>query len=253
MNKSVLQSTHFFVISILFLIGLLFKIAIWNNTYYVSRDSIYYLNLINTWYENGNTFLIENQAAVHGPILFIFLAKTLMLTGISALHAGLALNIVFGTLVPLSVYYLAYHISGKRIFSYVCFIVVMLHPTIIRLSIEIQRDIGFILFTSVYWGTVIKGIQNGKYKQWIYAGLSLALAFHFRIEALELIPITFILVFFVPNIKASINTKCLYTSITTISFMFCVILITFAIHMRFKDLFDMSNHYLYSKGLLSYW
>ena len=177
----------------IFFIGVAIKLVLWDRTPYVSIDSVYYLNIINNWAGNEEEVFFDSLRGESNPPLYLFLVKEITKLGISALYSALLINIILGSLIPIIIYYLTVELfDSKRIAAGSSFIA-LLHPTLNRLSIEAQRDIGYLFFLSLFGVLFIQYIHNAKRTLLVASSGCLLGALFFRIESLELFPVIMIL------------------------------------------------------------
>lgn len=202
--RKYLKNNYFFLLGV-FLIGLLIKIFLWNLTPYVSRDSIFYIEQIQIWHDFGSEFFFEESEGAHFPPLFFYLSKGVMNLGITALNAGLTINIFLSSLISIIVYFIAKDFTDDNKIAMVSSIFALCHPSINRLAVEVQRDTGYLFFsTLVIWMTV-REYTHKKLWYWCLGGCFTACAFLFRVEALEFIPITVFTLFGVTFFKYKKN------------------------------------------------
>lgn len=180
----------------LFAMGILLKLLILRHTPFVSRDSSFYLLQIKDLYEMGVHDYYQNcpeSNYPHPPMLF-FLTLGFIHLGMDELHAGLTVNILLGSLLPVAVYFLAVEATGRKSVGMLGAVFLMLHPRLNELSVQVQRDIGYLFFSALVMWMMCCGVKRKKEFYWIGSGIFLSYAILFRAEALEFLPIALIVV-----------------------------------------------------------
>lgn len=230
---------------VVFYLGILIKLFLWNRTPYLSRDSIYYLNLIENWANNENRVYFDTLRGTFCPPLYLYIVKSLMKFGIESLYSALAINIVLGSLIPIVVYILSCNTLRSRKIAIVSSAIALFHPTINSLSIEVQRDIGYIVLLSTLAILIIYYTSSRRILFLVMSSVCLASALLFRIEAIELYPLTIAFLLLCSkneNSKRKIRNIVLFSLCFVISFfVVCV-----CIGMNFTDVKNIYNNY-YSK------
>lgn len=152
----------------------------------ISRDGFFYLELIREWIQGRNP--IKQH---YLPPLPLYLTKLLSETGLSPEIAGICLNIFFSGGLPLIIYWIALEVTSERKIALWSAIFMMLNPSRIALSIEVQRDILYLFFCGLLIAFLISGIRRRKWFYWSLGGICFACSFLSRYETLEFIPILF--------------------------------------------------------------
>lgn len=178
-----------------FFIGLFIKLFLWSKTNYLSRDSVLYLDYIEKWYSAGWRYDKVVMPVLEFPPLYFYLTQALMRVGVSATHAGLTINMILGSTIPILAFCIAKEITNNNKISLACLLVVLFHPTLNKFSIETQRDIGYLFFSCLGILMLLKSRSSTKYLYPIYTGLFIGLSLLFRFESLELLPIGAFLLF----------------------------------------------------------
>ena len=109
-----------------------------------------------------------------------------MKTGLSAPHAGLTLNIFFGTMIPLIVLGIAFEITRSFRFAVIAAVLTLLNPSLNRLSIEIQRDVGYMFFLGLALWMLCRGVGRKQWGYWMLLGIFTGCALLIRFETLEI-------------------------------------------------------------------
>lgn len=169
----------------------------------VSRDGILYVNMAETWHGGGNYEIMLEQVpdSEWVPFLMIWLMKLLMTTGISAEAAGMGMSLVLGSLLPLIVYGIATVVCEKKEIALGAALLTAVHPPLIELSIEIQRDTPYLFFAGIVIWSLLGAIKYRKWYLWGLGGIAGALAVMIRYETFELLLLAFGYLFVAPLLK----------------------------------------------------
>ena len=224
----------FLLFFLLFLVGIVIKVYLWQTTHYLSRDSSFYLMRIKTWYEKGGTYYFENCMPMYFfPPFIVFLGQLIMHLGISEIKAMLLLNIVLGSLISPIVYLIVLEIYHKQKYALCGALIILFHPMINRLSIEAQRDIGYLFFSALFFLFLLYAHFRSGNNYFFVAGGSLSCAFLFRVESLELLLFAVVLICiarrnFIRNIRNVLYLALSFCLFTSLAF--------FVMGMRSKDI-----------------
>lgn len=189
------RTIYLLLFLVVFFVGLLIKLFLWSQTNYLSRDSVLYLDLIEKWYNAGWRYNKAVLPELEFPPLYFYLTQTLMRVGISATHAGLMINMILGSTIPILAFYIAKEITNSTKISLACLLVILFHPTLNKFSIETLRDIGYLFLSCLVILMLLKSSSSTKNLFPVCAGLFMGLSLLFRFEALELLPIGAFLIF----------------------------------------------------------
>ena len=221
MKKKILLWSLFLVIA-----GMTLKLVCWNLVPVFSRDSTFYLQIIQKWHETNHfSAIIDGDKSFYFPPLSLYLTHLLMKTGLSAPHAGLTLNIFFGTMIPLIVFGIAFELARSYKFAVVASVLTLLNPYLNQLSIEVQRDAGYLFFLGLALWMLSMGMKRNKNICWIFFGAFTACALLIRFETLELF---FIIIFCccsnILNKNCSWKKTFYQIFLCTASFLVCMVL-----------------------------
>ena len=155
----------------------------------LGRDACLYLHMAKIWGETGSyeELLPLLPKIERIPPLLPFLIKSITAAGIPAETAGLFLNIILGSLVPLIGFGIAFETTRNREISLVTALLLAVHPQINDLSTEIQRDAPYLFFSGCAAWLALAGLLRKKILPWCGAGVALAFALLLRYEAAELL------------------------------------------------------------------
>ena len=92
----------------------------------------------------------------------LYIIKNLMVFGLSAETTGLVLNIVLGGLLPLLIYNIAKVITNNREISLISALLTAVHPSLIELSTEVQREMVYLVLCGLFLYFFIRAIQEQK-------------------------------------------------------------------------------------------
>lgn len=171
----------------IFITGVAIKLILWDRTPYISRDSVFYLNQIEDWSIRGTVYY-DSQYFFHPP-MFFYLVKEIAGFGFSTLYSALLMNILLGSFIPVIIYYIASELLTKKKIAIAASIIALFHPKINLLSIEAQRDIGFLFFCCLFCLFLLQFIHHHTMIKLAAASLCMNIALFFRIEGAELYPI----------------------------------------------------------------
>ncbi len=220
----------------LFAMGILLKLLILRHTPFVSRDSFFYLRQIKDLYEMGVHDYYRNSPESNYPPMLFFLTLGFIHLGMDELHAGLTVNILLGSLFPVAGYFLAVEATGRKSIGMLGAVFLMLHPRLNELSVQVQRDIGYLFFSALVMWMMICGVKRKKEWYWIGSGVFLSYAILFRTEALEFLPIALIVVL-VMLLKKEIKLKqasCCFACFV-LSLMLSFTVFTMSAGLKYRD------------------
>ena len=185
-NRTRLEKVVLFL-AIILLTGIAIKVICWHRVPIFSRDSAFYLQIIQKWHDAGHfSAITDGNNFFYAPPLSLYLTYLLMKTGLSAPHAGLALNIFFGSMIPLIVFGIAFEITHSFHFAVIAAILTLLNPFLNRLSIEIQRDVGYMFFLGLALWVLCRGSGRKEWFCWVLLGVFTGCALLIRFETLEI-------------------------------------------------------------------
>lgn len=150
----------------------------------LSRDGIAYLEFSETWFSDGDAFI--EGILRKPPLLFQYLVVSLMRCGMTAQTAGIAINLVVGSLTVIPVYF-----SGRAVFhekeaGVVCAILAAVLPPLVDFSISPMRDSLYLFFAA--WTLFalfhVLNVENPWHA--FFCGATSIFAMQCRFEAFEL-------------------------------------------------------------------
>ena len=185
-KKSV--TVDYLLLILIVVIGIAIRVAElwWHGPW--SRDSVIYCQWANMWYDTGVMNHIAQFGAKIAP-LYIGLMVCGMKFGLNAPQAGIAVNFIFGTLLILLMFHIAKESFHEKKWAFWAAIFVAVHPTAVKYSCKVLREMPFLLFTGVWILGTLKGIKYQDNRCWILSGIGAALAALVRIEGLEYVGI----------------------------------------------------------------
>ena len=167
------------ILSAIFLTGGLLRIvSLWQNPV-MSRDAIGYIRY-------AASFPLTEGAAPPFPVMLILLLRLLHGAGFSWEMAGWLINLTAGMLLIPVVYGIVLRIWNDRKWALLAALFTAVHPSLIKLSIVIQRDSLYLLF---FWGCVyflFCLLTSGRWPSAVAAGILTGCAVMTRFEGLEL-------------------------------------------------------------------
>ena len=156
----------------------------------VSRDGVLYLELIQIWHRNGDfQDILDYWPQYWIPPLPLYLMTFLMHCGLSAEAAGVGLNLLLGSMLPLIVYGIAAELCEDRRIAFYSALLMAVNPTRIELSIEPQRDMIYLFFCGLLIYFLLCGIRRRKWYFWCMGGFAFGMSFLTRYETLEFVPL----------------------------------------------------------------
>lgn len=202
---------------VVFIVGIAIKLTLWNRTPYLSRDSVLYLSQINDL-TNKEVSIYYVQSFFRTPF-YLHIVKEISSYGFSPLHSALIINIILGSLLPIVIYFISRELFEDRKIAIASCILTLFHPKTNLLSIEVQRDIGYLFFCCLFILFLLQYFRNQTAIKLAAASLCLNLTLFLRIEGFELYPIV-ALIFILYSI---INKSAKYlTDLTLFAFFSCI-------------------------------
>ena len=175
-----------------FLLSLLLRLFCWYMEPTLSRDAVAYAEITSAWFSGGDfSEVLRYWPDCWIPPLPVGLVLLLVKCGLSIEVAGIALNLALGSLIPLIVYRMAKTVTGDRSLALGATLLAAVHPTLIELSIEIQRDTTYLFLIGCVLCFLLEAVRKGSSLFWGVGGIFLGLAILSRFESLEFLPLTF--------------------------------------------------------------
>ncbi len=162
----------------------------------ISHDGTFYVNFMEQWKQTGSYPL-------HSYLpLYPWLMKLLSGCGMSGFAAGIGINLLLGSLLPLICYGILRLATVRREAALAGALLAAVHPAFIELSINIQRDTPYLFFTgcAIFYG--LCAVKFSKWYWWSLSSLFLSAGMFSRYEALELLPIICGYFLFAPIFRA---------------------------------------------------
>lgn len=161
------------------LTGILLRaVTLWQNPV-LSRDAITYVRY-------AVSFPSTEGAAPPFPVMLILLLRLLHGAGFSWEMAGWLINLTTGTLLIPVVYGIVLRIWNDRKWALLAALFIAVHPTLIKLSIAIQRDSPYLL---LFWGCIyflLCLLSDGGWPFAVATGVLTGCAMMTRFEGIEL-------------------------------------------------------------------
>lgn len=182
-----------YLIYLILLISIALRVAKLMIDPLLMRDSSKYLIQIDKWVQyNDYKAIIEiNQDAV--PPLPLWIVKELMIFGFNSEITGRAFNIFISSFIPIICMILAYKLFRNYKVSAIALCLSLIHPQIIKFSIQPLRDNLGLLLAGLYLIFIVDAIKTQKREWWIKAGIICAVDVFCRYESVEFIAITTII------------------------------------------------------------
>jgi predicted membrane-bound dolichyl-phosphate-mannose-protein mannosyltransferase len=222
-----------YILILAFYCGLIIRIVLWNNTGYISRDSVHYLGYIGQWYNaswsNNYTFMNE----VYQPPLFFYMAQLLMHFDLPPLFACLTINFFCGAAIPIIGFLLAKEIAKNSFLAFIVMLVLLFHPTLNRLSIEAQRDIGYIATLNFGIYMLFRAIFKNNLSYVCLAGMFGGLSLLLRIEGIELLTLAGVFFLFKEKNKSIFWKKTIFFGVSMFVVFICASML---MGLKYKDI-----------------
>lgn len=164
----------------IFVTALLLRIP-WSGVF-LSRDSVLYLQIAETWYQSGKI-----PFSFHSFPLVIYIYSLFPHIGVPVAIGGIFLNIVLGAFLPVILFYIGTKLTGNRLVGLAAALLTAFSPFLIPLSSQLQRDNIFLFFCAICAVLMVNDFfrKNLFYPVWF--GIFFALAQLCRIEGAELL------------------------------------------------------------------
>lgn len=176
----------------IFILSLLLRLFCWFMEPTLSRDAIAYVGIISAWYTKGDfSGVLSYWPDCRIPPLPVWLVLLLVKYGIPLEAAGIGLNLTLGALIPLLVYLIAKVATKDKSIAYGAALLAAVHPMLIELAIEIQRDTTYLFLIGLVLWFLLEAIQKESSFFWGVGGIFLGLSILSRFESLELLPLVF--------------------------------------------------------------
>ena len=176
----------------LFLLSLLLRLFCWSMEPTLSRDAVAYAEIISAWFAEGDfSGVLHYWPDCWIPPLPVGVVLLLVKCGLSVEAAGVGLNLALGSLIPLIAYRMAKTVTGNRSIALGAALLTAVHPTLIELSIEIQRDTTYLFLIGCVLCFLLEAVRKGSSFFWGVGGIFLGLSILSRFESLEFLPLTF--------------------------------------------------------------
>ena len=162
----------------------------------ICRDGTIYVALAEKWLQTGSY-----PFHYYLP-LYPWLMKLLMHCGMSGYTAGVGINLLLGSLLPLVCYGIIRQITVHREIALAGALLASVHPMAIEFSANVQRDIPYLFFAG---GAIFCGLHAVKFEKWYwwsFCGLFLIFGIFSRYETLELLPLILLYFLLAPISRA---------------------------------------------------
>ena len=166
----------------------------------ISRDGTIYIRLAEQWAVSG-----DYPRHAYLPLL-PWMMKSLFHMGLSLHAAGIAVNLVFGSLLPLVAWGILRQLTTHKEIALGAAFLMAFHPSAIGLSADVTRDTLYLFAGGSSVLFALYGIRSGKWQGWCFSALFLAFGLFVRYEILELVPLIAAYFLIAPAIR-SISLK----------------------------------------------
>ena len=155
----------------------------------MGRDSTLSLIVIEKWSSGGFSAVLDYWPEFWLPPLLLHSAVLLTYLGISAENAALFICMGCGILMPLVSFAIAHELFRDKRISLAAALFTALNPSIIKMSIQAQRDVPYLFFAGWCIFFLIAAIRRQKWFYWCLAGCVWGMAVLIRFEMIEFFPI----------------------------------------------------------------
>lgn len=203
----------------------------------ISRDGALYITLSEIWLEkNDISILMETVPNYWIPPLYIYVLKELLAFGANPKYAGIAFNIIVGSILPIIVFEMGTEIKNAK-YGLICSILFAVDANLIKLSIEPQREILFLFFVGVaFWVLGKRNIND--FLKYCITGFIIGISVYTRIETVAFFLILLVYLI-IQNPRKNIVNCLILVSSTIISSVF----IFFLIDYKMSILINTLNRY----------
>ena len=221
------------IVLVIFLAGLVFRLAKLILDPLLLRDSITYLKQVDNWLQTNDFFQSLNS---NFPPIPVYTIKELSKLVYTTEVAGRSISLFMGSLIPVLAYGITLKLVKKEYVALASAFLFVFNPKLVAYSIQPLRENHYLFFQGLVFLFMLDGIKNGKMIQWFLTGCFIVFAVFCRFEALEnILILSFILFYMVLRKKLTIRKmSCELCSVMLgICVAFCVLLPTINYDVRF--------------------
>ena len=153
----------------------------------ISRDGALYIRLAEA-YMTGDIAKLHLDNSVFPPLLLHVIQWSIK-WGIDPKTGAIFFNCLCGLLLIAITYFLCKNIFHSRFWGWSGALVIAFHPKLIELSIEVQREMSYMLFLALLFWAIMP--ERGRFWNWRWfaGGLFFGLGILCRLEMLEMLVI----------------------------------------------------------------
>lgn len=155
----------------------------------MGRDSSLYLLMIEQWSCGGFDQVLKVWPNYWIPPLLLYTATVLTHCGLSPETAALTVCMSCGILLPLVSFAIAQEIFKDKRISFAAALLTALNPSVIDMSIQVQRDVPYLFSAGWCIFFIIAAIKRQKWFWWCIAGIVFSAASLIRLETFEFLPL----------------------------------------------------------------
>ncbi len=177
---------------LILLLGFCLRLGIGLQYHVVSPDGVYYAQIGEHIFTKGSYGILnvpDYPAIIQPPVYPTLIAISRFV--LPRTFAGRAVNILLGTLLIGSIFFITLQLFSKKA-AYFAALIMAVHPFFIRYSVKFLSEISFLFFASLVLWAALQYFKKPQFKFVIWAGVSSALAYLTRIEGLALFAIVFV-------------------------------------------------------------
>ena len=236
------------------LFGYLLKIIKFFFNHEITRDGGKYLQYIQIWYDTDSfSSILRVFPSYYVPPLYFYIVKSVMQFGLQAKTVAIVVNIIIGSLVPVPVFCIVKIITNNIKISLIASFLIAINPSIIELSLSIQRDIIYLFISGFFMYFMFSIVKHSYLMKSIICGITVATALFCRFEAMELIVWYFFAILFcIFKRRFSINRAFMHTCIFLISLAFTSLILIQILGIG-KDLINNFFQYCYNELIIAFY
>lgn len=180
-SKPTSQFYDKYALAIIVFIALLLRVAIWFYEPVMNRDGILYIEIAETWFNSGE------YLQHHYLPMYPWLIKTVMILGVSPHIAGVVINIVLGSVLPILMYLIIRCCSNSKEIALSAALIMAVHPSAMELSRQLIRDNLYLFFSGIAIIGILKALKSENLLWWALVGVATGANLLTRYESLEFV------------------------------------------------------------------
>jgi len=198
-----------------------------NDNWMPSRDTLRYVERVVQWKTTGQLYDAQTESAraqEYYPPLLLALMKSLSAGDKNCLRAGVIINIVAGVVFCLLSYWIGWLLFKRVSGAYIAGLFAAVNPFLIGLSIQVQREMLLLVFAAAILCLWLKDDFECP-RDVVVGGVLTALAFLSRYEAVELLPMWWVVIWIRMRKNTSWPVRCGWCLVLLAVFVCSVLLL----------------------------